>query len=83
MSDPNNENETAVGDAIVDTDLETATFHNSSEFVADWLKCFTKEETDKQIYAERRGTVLRRACYFHSVDVVKCIAQPGNCEGEY
>jgi len=70
------------GDEIKDEDLKTAAFLNNYEFVSDWLKCFNKEETDQEVYAERRGNVLRQACYFHSIDVVKCIAQPGDCEGE-
>ena len=85
MSDPNSQDGIAAGngDDIMDGVLETAALYNNLGFVSDWLMSFTKEETDKEVYAKRRGSVLRRACYYHSVDVVNCIAQPGHCDGEY
>ena len=68
---------------IKDEDLEAATFLNNHVFVSEWLKRFTREEKDKEIRRKRCGSLLRRASYCHSVDVVKCILPPpANCEGQ-
>jgi len=63
-------------------DLESATVHNNYEFVSKWLKRFTLEERDGEIYRKRCGNLLRRASFCHSVDVVKCIVSMGSCDGE-
>jgi len=67
---------------VNDEDLEAATFHNNHIFVSEWLKRFTRDEKNKEIRRKRCGSLLRRASYCHSVDVVKCILPPGSCEGE-
>ena len=57
--------------------LEMAAFHNNQALVLDWLES-CKDQQDYQ----RRGSLLNRAAYYHSVDVVKCIVSFGNCEGQ-
>jgi len=82
---PSMSDSTGNSDGILDEDLETAAFHNRNlDFVRDWLMRFAEEEiTDKEVYAKRRGRLLRRACYYHSVDVVMLILQPEKCAGEF
>jgi len=53
--------------------LEKATFHNNYEFVSEWLRRLNCEEKDEEIRRKRCGSLLMRASYCHSVDVVKCI----------
>jgi len=65
-----------------DRDLETATFHNNYEFVSQWLKRFNSEEKDEDIRRKRCGSLLRRASYCHSVDVVRCIVPTDSRDGE-
>ena len=57
--------------------LEMAVFHNNQALVLDWLEnC--KDQQDYQW----RGSLLSRAAYYHSVDVVRCIVSFGNCDGQ-
>ena len=53
--------------------LETATFQNNYKFVSEWLRRLNSEEKDEEIRRKRCGSLLLRASYCHSVDVVKCI----------
>ena len=66
---------------VEDKDLEAAVHCNNYKFIAVWLER-TQEEKDKGIYHQLCGSLLRRASYCHSVDVVKCIVPPGSCNGE-
>ena len=58
--------------------LEMAAFHNNQALVLDWLEN-RKDQQDSQW----RGSLLSRAAYYHSVDVVRCIVSFGNCDGWY
>ena len=51
-------------------DIESATVYNNHKFVSKWLKFFTLVERDEEVYRERCGSLLRRASFCHSVDVV-------------
>ena len=57
--------------------LEMAAFHNNQALVLDWLEN-RKDQQDSQW----RGSLLSRAAYYHSVDVVRCIVSFGNCDGQ-
>ena len=59
--------------------LEMAAFHNNQALVLDWLENRPKDQQDSQW----RGSLLSRAAYYHSVDVVRCIVSFGNCDGWY
>lgn len=52
-------------------DLETAAFLNNKEFIQHWLQNsdYRKDLNFQKWVSE----LLRRAAYFHSVDVVECI----------
>ena len=65
-------------DGVSYEELEMAAFHNNQGFVQDWLK-YSKDQQNCQW----RGSLLSRAAYHHSVDVVKCIMSPsfGSCDG--
>ena len=56
--------------------LEMAAFHNNQALVLDWLEN-SKDQRDNQW----RGSLLSRAVYYHSVDVVKCLITFENCDG--
>ena len=56
--------------------LEMAAFHNNQALVLDWLEN-RKDQQDSQW----RGSLLSRAAYYHSVDVVRCIVSFGNYDG--
>ena len=58
--------------------LEMAAFHNNQALVLDWL-----ENRIDQQDSQWRGSLLSRAAYYHSVDVVRCIVSFGNCDGQY
>ena len=62
-------------DGINYKDLEMAAFHNNQDLVRDWL------ENDEQEDNPWRGSLLSRAAYHHSVDVVKSIVEFGNFNG--
>ena len=56
--------------------LEMAAFHNNQALVLDWLEnCKSKQDFQWQ------QSLLSRAVYYHSVDVVRCIVSFGNCNG--
>jgi len=57
--------------------LETAAFYNNQMLVLDWLK----NSKDQGEYKSWRESLLRKAAYWHSVDVVRCITSFGNCDG--
>ena len=59
--------------------LEMAAFHNNQALVQDWLE----HSKDSGQNCQWRGSLLSRAAYHHSVDVVKCITSPsfGRCNG--
>jgi len=68
-------------DMISYQDLETAAFHNNTEFVQEWLQ--NSVHAKNKNFRQWRGELLRRAAYLHSVDVVECIVSyGGSCTGQ-
>lgn len=53
--------------------LVMAAFHNNMALVLDWL--------ENEQYDQWKGSLLSRASYYHSVDVVRCIVSYENCDG--
>ena len=79
QDEDDNEHETAVVSPaeVSHKVLEMAAFHNNQALVLDWLEnCKDQEEY------QWRGSLLSRAAYYHSVDVVRCIVSFGNCDGQ-
>ena len=72
-----NDNEQNGGPAVSYEVLEMAAFHNNQALVLDWLE----NSKDQQDY-QWRGSLLSRAAYYHSVDVVRCIIAFGNTDGQ-
>ena len=78
QDEDDNEQTAVVSPAVSYEVLEMAAFHNNQALVLDWLEnC--KDQQDYQW----RGSLLSRAAYYHSVDVVKCIVSFGNCDGQF
>jgi len=77
-----NDDKAVCQSSIKERDIESATVHNNYKFVSKWLKFLTLVERDEEVYRKRCGSLLRRASFFHSVDVVKCIVSFGSCDGE-
>ena len=77
QNDDDNEQKSIASPAAVSYEvLEMAVFHNNQALVLDWLEnC-----KDQQEYQWRRS-LLSRAAYYHSVDVVRCIVSFGNSDG--
>lgn len=61
------------GPAVSYEILEMAAFHNNQDLVLDWLEN-SKGQQDRNRW---RCSLLSRAAYNHSVDVVKCIMSFG------
>lgn len=66
------DNEQNDGPAVSYEELETAAFYNNQDLILDWL-----ENSKDQQHPQWRGSLLRRAAYYHSVDVVRCIMSFG------
>lgn len=62
------------GDTITYQDLETAAFHNNAGFILHWLQ---NSDLEKRTTYKWLSDLLRRAAYFHSVDVVASIVTYG------
>ena len=73
MEEPQDEQTDGPSRSVTYDELEMAAFHNNQEFVQDWLN-----SNDQQI-CQWRGSLLSRAAYHHSVDVVKCITCNLSC----
>ena len=77
QDEDDNEQTAVVSPAAVSYEvLEMAVFHNNQALVLDWL-----ENCKNQQEYQWRGSLLSRAAYYHSVDVVRCIVSFGNCDG--